>query len=47
MIFELQVLNGPRVAAPIATPHLATVLEAFNGYKQGARVRLQGGDAFQ
>ena len=42
MIFELQVLHGPRVVAPIATPHLATVLEAFNGYKQGARVRLQG-----
>jgi hypothetical protein len=42
MTFELQVINGPRVTAPIATQHLATVLDAFNGYQQGVRVRLQG-----
>ncbi|AMD92497.1 hypothetical protein [Desulfomicrobium orale] len=42
MTFELQVINGPRVTAPIAGQHLLTVMEAFNGYKQGARVLLQG-----
>jgi hypothetical protein len=42
MTFELQVINGPRVIAPIATQHMQTVLEAFNGYKQGARILLQG-----
>lgn len=42
MTFELQVINGPRVVAPIAGQHLPTVMEAFNGYKQGARVLLQG-----
>ncbi|MGF1612573.1 MAG: hypothetical protein ACFCVA_01315 [Gammaproteobacteria bacterium] len=42
MTFELQVINGPRVVAPIAGQHLPTVIEAFNGYKQGARVLLQG-----
>lgn len=42
MTFELQVISGPRVPAPIAGQHLQTVMEAFNGYKQGARVLLQG-----
>ncbi len=42
MSFELQVINGPRVSAPIDSQHLQTVMEAFNGYKQGARVLLQG-----
>ena len=42
MTFELQVINGPRVVAPIAGQHLPTVMEAFNGYKQGVRVLLQG-----
>jgi len=42
MSFELQVINGPKVVAPITAQHLVTVLEAFNGYRQGARVLLQG-----
>jgi hypothetical protein len=42
MTFELEVINGPRVTAPIATQHLPTVLEAFNGYTTGSRVLLQG-----
>ncbi len=42
MTFELEVINGPRVTAPIAPQHLQTVLEAFNGYTLGARVLLQG-----
>lgn len=42
MTFELQVIHGPRVTAPIAAQHLATVLDAFNGFQRGLRVRLQG-----
>lgn len=42
MTFEIQVINGPRVVAPIAGQHLQTVMDAFNGYKQGAQVLLQG-----
>jgi len=42
MTFELQIINGPRVVAPIAGQHLQTVLDAFNGYKQGIRILLQG-----
>ncbi|RQM93016.1 hypothetical protein [Aeromonas dhakensis] len=42
MTFELQVINGPRVVAPVAGQYLSTVMEAFNGYKQGAHVLLQG-----
>jgi len=42
MTFELQIINGPRVRAPIAGQHLPTVLDAFNGYKQGVCVLLQG-----
>ena len=42
MTFELQVINGPKVVAPITAQHLVTVLEAFTGYRQGVRVLLQG-----
>lgn len=40
--FELQIINGPRVPAPLESQHLRTVMEAFNGYKLGARVLLHG-----
>lgn len=42
MTFEVQLFDGRKVKAPIATQHLDTILEAFNGYKEGARVLLQG-----
>jgi len=42
MTFEVQLFDGRKVNAPIATQHLDTILEAFNGYKDGARVLLQG-----
>lgn len=42
MTFEVQLFDGSKVNAPIATQHLDTILEAFNGYKDGARVLLQG-----
>lgn len=42
MTFEIQVINGPRVLAPIAGQHLQTVIDAFNGFQQGLRVFLKG-----
>lgn len=42
MSFELKIIGGPRISAPIATHQMATVLEAFNGYRDGTRVLLQG-----
>lgn len=42
MTFELQLFDGRRVNAPIAAQHLDTILDVFNGYKEGARVLLQG-----
>jgi hypothetical protein len=42
MTFEVQLIDGRKVRAPIATPHLDAILEAFNGYKSGTRVLLQG-----
>jgi hypothetical protein len=42
MTFELEVINGPRVLAPINSQHMQTVKDAWVGYKQGVRVLLQG-----
>jgi hypothetical protein len=40
--FQLHVIGGPRVGAPLEPQHLPTVLEAFAGYNQGVHVLLQG-----
>lgn len=42
MTFEIQLIDGRKVRAPMATQHLDTILEAFNGYKDGSRVHIQG-----
>ncbi len=42
MTFELQVIGGAKVTAPISGQHLETVLSAFAGYRSGARVMLKG-----
>jgi hypothetical protein len=42
MRFQLQLSDGSRVHAPVTTQHFATILEAFNGYKSGSRVVVQG-----
>lgn len=42
MTFEIQLLDGRKVKAPIAPPHLDTILSAFNGYTTGMRILLQG-----
>lgn len=40
--FKLQLLNGHTVTIPIPDPHIDTILEAFNGYRQDTRVLLKG-----
>ncbi|MCM8625129.1 hypothetical protein [Accumulibacter sp.] len=42
MTFEIQLPDGRKVKSPLATQHLDTILEAFNGYKAAIRVMLQG-----
>ena len=42
MTFEIQLVDGRKVNAPIAAQHLDTIIDAFNGYKTGARVLLEG-----
>lgn len=42
MTFQLQLVDGQRVAGPVHDQHLETIIEAFNGYRSGIRVFLQG-----
>ena len=42
MTFEIQVLDRSRIKAPIAPQHFDIVVEAFKGYKEGARFRFEG-----
>ena len=42
MTFEIQLIDGRKVKAPIAPQHLETIRNAFNGYKDGLRVLFQG-----
>jgi len=40
--FEVQLIEGRRVKAPLDPQHFDTILEAFNNYQNGTRVLLQG-----
>lgn len=42
MSFTLQVINGPKIRATAGSQHLQTIIDAFNGYRTGTRVVLQG-----
>ena len=42
MSFQLELRDGTKLTAPLANQHLDAVLEAFNGYRKGIRVQLQG-----
>lgn len=42
MTFELQLIDGRKVRARMASQHLETILEAFASYRAGARVLMQG-----
>jgi hypothetical protein len=42
MTFELQLFDGRKIKAPMTAQHLDTILEAFNAFKSGTRVLMQG-----
>lgn len=42
MTFELQLVNGLKVNSPISLQYLATVMDAFQGYRQKTKVVLRG-----
>jgi len=42
MTFELQIVDGSKINAPISVEYMNTVLEAFQGYKQNTKVVLRG-----
>jgi len=42
MSFEIQLADGRKVKAPLANHYSDTIIEAFNGYKSGIRIVLQG-----
>lgn len=42
MTFEIQLVDGRKIKAPLGAQTLEAVLEAFNSYKNGARVLVQG-----
>ena len=42
MRFDLQLINGQKVSGPIPDQHYATILSAFNGYRNKTRVFMQG-----
>jgi hypothetical protein len=42
MTFKLQLIDGRKVNAPMTAQHLETILEAFNAYRVGSRVLMQG-----
>ena len=42
MSFEFQLIAGPRVKAPIDHQHQDAILKAFNGYRQGKKIMIQG-----
>lgn len=42
MSFQVQTTDGRKVRAPITEQHFEAILDAFNGYKAGAKILLQG-----
>jgi len=42
MTFEIAIISGPKVIAPVPVQHFETIFDAFSGYKDGCRVLVQG-----
>jgi hypothetical protein len=40
--FQLRLTDGARIPAPIQPEHLDTILDAFNAFKKGSRVVIEG-----
>jgi hypothetical protein len=42
MTFELQLLDGRKLPSPINLQHFDVIMRAFNGYREGIKVSIQG-----
>jgi len=42
MTFDIQLINGPRIRAPISPQYFEEIMKAFNGYKEGMKVKIRG-----
>jgi hypothetical protein len=42
LTFEIETIGGQRVSGPIPMQHFDTIVKAFNGYRDGLRVSIQG-----
>jgi hypothetical protein len=42
MTFELRLVDGRKASGPIPEEYRETIIEAFNGYRDGARVAIRG-----
>lgn len=42
MTFTIAIANGNRISAPISVQHMPLIMDAFERYKDGARISLQG-----
>ncbi|MFG0307259.1 MAG: hypothetical protein ACF8Q5_13700 [Phycisphaerales bacterium JB040] len=42
LTFQIQLPDGRKVPSPMTEPHVDTILEAFNGFRTGVRVLLEG-----
>lgn len=42
LTFQVQLSDGRKVPSPMDEPHVDTILEAFNGFRSGVRVLLEG-----
>jgi hypothetical protein len=42
MTFQITLPDGSQIPAPIAAQHFETIMEAFAGYKHGAKILVQG-----
>lgn len=42
MTFQITLADGSKISGPIATPHFDNIIEVFRGYKQRAKIHVQG-----
>jgi len=42
LTFEIETIGGQRVSGPIPVQHFEIIVKAFNGYRNGLRVSIQG-----
>jgi hypothetical protein len=42
MTFEIEIIGGPKIEAPLEVQYFDTIIDAFNGYQEHTKVILQG-----